>query len=126
MERVVHDVAELREVHDRVVPFVNISFRMTEESRVQVHVLSSGQIGVKASTNLKQRTDRPAVDDNTPARRPQNARNQAQEGALSCAVAADDAEDLALTDADVNVANCPDIADPYPTLQATDRVFLEG
>src|SRR5437867_873230 len=81
---------------------------------------------MEARADLEERADRPAVHDDAAARRTKHAGGKTQERALSGSIAADDAEDLPLMHAEIDVSDSPDLADSDAPLQPADRVFLQA
>src|SRR5207237_7767573 len=74
----------------------------------EVNVLASGELAVKADGDLQERADT-AVDFRGSARRIGDAGEDLEQRALSCAVAPDDADDLALLDLERDVLERPEL-----------------
>ena len=80
-----------------------------QDRAVEVDVLAAGQLGVEAGAHLQQAGD-PAVDLGAAAGRLGDAREDLEQRDLARAVAADDADDLALLDLEGDVLERPEVS----------------
>ena len=78
-----------------------------EDGAVEIDVLASGELGMKASADLEQAGDA-ALDGDAPLARLGDARQDLQERRLAGAIAPDDAEHLAALDLEAHVLQRPE------------------
>src|SRR5215467_5569174 len=57
LDRCLHEIGELAEFDDRVVVPVDLAPTKAEQSPVQIYVLTTAVLGMKAGTKLQQRRD---------------------------------------------------------------------
>src|SRR5687768_14328066 len=86
---------------------LNLRLPHTKNGSIQVNVLTSGELRVKAGTHLQQRAH-PAIDVRVPVGWISDARQNLEECALASAIAADDADDLTGFDLKGNIFDRPD------------------
>ena len=104
----VDEALELGELDDVVEGLADLRALHPVDRAAQEDVLASREVRVEAGAELEQRADR-ACDREPPARRLEDAREQAQEGRLAGAVPADDADGLPGLDLERDVAQRPDL-----------------
>jgi hypothetical protein len=97
LDRRVDEALDLGEGDDLVELAHDLVALHAEHGAVQKDVLASAQLRVEAGADLEQRADA-AADARVAGRRLGDAREQLQQRALACAVAADDADGLAARD----------------------------
>ena len=97
LELEVHELLELGERDDVVEALARLAARQPEHDRVDDHVLARGQLRVEADAELDERREA-AVHLHVAAVDLVDARQALEQRALAGAVAADDAEELALRD----------------------------
>src|ERR1700694_2733526 len=102
----VEESLHARELDDVVELAVDLAALHAEDCAVQVDVFATGELGVKARSNLEQAAQAP-VDDSASMGRLGEPAQDLQEGALARAVAPDDAEHLAFLDLEGNVVEGP-------------------
>ena len=100
---------DLGEVDDLVQLTIDLRLLHAEDGAVEIDVLPPGQLGMGAGADLQQAADAPA-DFDLAGGGGGDAREDLEQGALAGAVAADDAEDLALLDLEADVAQGPELA----------------
>ena len=88
-----NDLRELALISRRFIPRIGA---------VEVDVLTAGQLRVESGADLEQAAD-PAADHRSPLGRIRDPGQDFQQSRLAGAVAADDAEDLALTNVERDV-----------------------
>ena len=96
------------EVHDFVELALDFRRRHPHDRPVHEDVLPAGHFGMEAGADLQERADAAARADDA-RRRGRHAGQEFQEGRLAGAVAADDPDDVALLDLEVDVAQRPDV-----------------
>src|SRR5262249_37720429 len=94
------------ERHDGVELAADLGALHAKDRAVEVHVIPPGELGMKAGADLEQRANAAPQFDLAGGRRG-DARQELEEGTLSGAVAADDADNLARIDVEADVAQCP-------------------
>ncbi len=107
LHRRVNESLHFSKGHDFVKLAVNLSPRHTQDGAVQVDILSSGQFLVKARAHFQQRTH-PPVDIGVAFRWLCDAREDLKQRALTCPIAADDADDFTAFDLERDVFESPD------------------
>ena len=96
------------------------------ERGVEVHVLLSREVGVKADPQLDHRRDAPPHDDST-RRRAEDAGHDAKQRALSRAIRPDQAETLTLANRHVDLAKGPELLEllAVPRMKHAEEPDLE-
>ena len=97
---------------DRVEALTDLLAAHPEQRAVQVHVLAAGQLGMEAGPDLEQAADAPAELDAALGRRSDPV-DDLEQGALPCAVAADDADDLSPLDLEAHVVERVELLDLF-------------
>ena len=108
LDRRVDEAFHLGEPDDVVELCPDLATPHSEDRTVQEDVLSTGQLWMKAGSDLEQRTDTPR-DYRAPARRFRDPRHHLQESRLSGAVTSDHADDLAFFDFERHVVQRPEL-----------------
>ena len=103
LELEVDELLQLGEGDDLVEALARLGAREAHHHRVDDDVVARGEVGVEADAELDERRQ-PALHAHLAAVGPVDAGEALQQRALARAVAADDAEELALLDGDVDVA----------------------
>ena len=106
LHRRVEELLDLGERDDLVELPVDLAAAHAQDRAVEVDVLAAGQLGVEAGADLQQAADAAAELD-LAGRRLGDPREDLQQRALAGAVAADDADDLARLDLEVDVLAGP-------------------
>ena len=100
---------DLGKVDDLIELAVDLGLLHAEDGAVEVDVLAPGEFGMEAGADLQQAADA-ALDLDLAAGGGGDAREDLEQGALAGAVAADDAEDLALPDLEADIPEGPELA----------------
>ena len=106
-DRGVEEPLDLGERYDLVELAVDLSALHAEDGAVEINVLTAGQLQVEAGADLEQAAN-PAAELNPALGRLGDAREDLEERALACAVAADHADDLARRDLERDIPKRPD------------------
>src|SRR5919106_3020005 len=101
-------VLELREGDDLVEALADVAAAEALDRAVQVYVLAAREVGVEAGAQLEQRAD-PALGADAAGRRLDDPGDDAEEGRLPGAVAADEPDGLAARDVERDVAERPHV-----------------
>ena len=99
---------ELGEGHDLVEALADLGAAQAVDRPVQEDVLATREVGVEARAELEQRADPPA-DGDAAARRLDDPGDDAQQGRLAGAVAADEAHGLARRDRERHITQRLDV-----------------
>src|SRR5439155_15498818 len=102
LDRRVEEAAELREALDLRHRRLGLLTREAEQRAVEVRVLASGEVGVKARAELEER-GHPSLDLDRAGRRLRGAGDELEERGLPRTVRADDAEAQSTVDAEAHV-----------------------
>jgi hypothetical protein len=106
LHRRVDELAHAREVDDLLEAVAHFGPRHAENRAIQEDVLAARQLGMEAGADFQQAGDAPA--DLDPARgRLGDARQDLEQGGLAGAVVADDADQLASLDLEIDVTQRP-------------------
>src|SRR5207237_8280898 len=107
LDRDVEKTAQLREGHNLVEVARDFRVLHAEDRTVQVNILASGQLAVKAGSDLEQTSDA-AIESGPSLRRFGDAREDFQQCGFACAVDADAAEAFAGHDVKIDSAHGPE------------------
>src|SRR5215510_3513274 len=107
LDRGIEKLLDLSERHNLVELAFDFAPPHPEQRAVHKDVLATGQLHVKTRANFQQAAH-PAVDIGVSRRRLGNARQHPEEGAFPRAVAADDANDFALVNFEIDIAQRPE------------------
>ncbi len=110
LHRRVDELLHAREVDDLVEARLHFPARHAEDRAVQEDVLAPGQLLVEAGADLEQASDA-AVQLDPAKGRLEDARQDLEQRRLAGAVVADDADDLAALDLEIDVAQRPEFLD---------------
>src|SRR5262245_28789360 len=91
----VQKLSNIRERDDLLQRGVDLVLPHSENRAVHVDVFTTGQLVMETRPDFEQRTD-PSIDPHSSRRGMRDSREDLQERTLACAVAADDADYLAL------------------------------
>ena len=123
-DRRADEVAEAAEVDDLGHLLLDLAARAAEQQGVQVDVLEAGQLVVEAGAELQDRRQVPAHRRNAGGGL-QDPRDHLEQRALAGAVAAHDPQRLAAVDAEIDVAQRPELLVGQRPTHPVDRVLLE-
>jgi hypothetical protein len=123
-DRRVDELLELRPLDDTRRPAAHLGPREAEQRALEHDVLPPGQLPVKAQTELEKRRCATHHDDAASARR-HHAGDEAQQRALACSVAADDADRLAGPHLERHLAQRFELVEVEAAFQPPDRVLLQ-
>src|SRR5262249_8909458 len=107
LHRRVDEFVDAGELDDRVELARDLGPGHAHDRALQVDVLATGEIRVKAGGHFDQRADAP-VDRHLAARRPENLREQLQDRRLAGAIRSDDAERFPRPDLERHVTGRPE------------------
>ena len=107
LDRRVEELLHPREGDDLVELASDLGAAHAEDGAVEIDVLASGELGMKASADLEQAGDA-ARDRDAPFARLGDARQDLQERRLAGAIAPDDAEHLAALNLEAHVLQRPE------------------
>ena len=113
-----------REIHDLVELGGDLTFGHTQDSAVHVDILPTRHLLMETGTDLEEGGDTAAGADSAHGRRSDLAK-ELQQGGLASAVLADDAHDVALLDAEVDIAERPDVVGVGFLGAVVDRADLQ-
>ena len=103
LHRRIEELLHARKIDDRVELAGDLLAPHAEDGAVEIDVLASGQLGMKAGADLEQAADA-AVQIDLARARLGDAAEDLQQRALARAIAPDDADDLTLLDVEADVA----------------------
>src|SRR5207253_4132052 len=104
----IQELLDLSEGYNLIELSLNLSARHSQYRPVQKDVFPTGKLGMKTSADFQQ-TRYPATNADAALRRLRNPAESFQQRGLATAVAADNANDIALADFKIDVAQCPDL-----------------
>src|SRR5215472_6896721 len=107
LDRGVEEFLDVGKGDDLIEFFADLGAAHTEDRAVEIDVLAAGQFGVKAGADFEQARDAAAERDPPGSRFGDTAQNF-QKGALAGAVAADDAQNVALLDLEADILERPE------------------
>src|SRR6185295_2928637 len=114
------------ELDDAVEAVDEVATGKAEERAVEEDVLAAGHLGGETGPELEKRCDA-AGDLDPPLGRSEDPRYRFEKRRLSGAVAADDAEDLTLSNGERDVADGPELFGfDGPALDEADGVLAQG
>jgi hypothetical protein len=102
----IDELLQLGEGNDFVEPLARLLARETEHDGVDHDVVARGQVWVEANPQLDERRETPAHLNGAGVDCVDPSQTLEQRG-LSAAVAADDAEELAVLDLEAHIVECP-------------------
>src|SRR5271156_3252366 len=106
--RSVDEIREAGKLNDGVEFAIDLGLFHSQDGAVQVDILAAGEIGVEAGAYFNQRRKLSGYGD-VSAGGLHNAGNELEDGALACAVRADDAEGLAARELETDILKRPKI-----------------
>jgi hypothetical protein len=108
LDRCVEHVLDARELHDPVELSHDLGPTHPQHRAAQEDVLTAGQLGMEAGPELEQAADPPPAAQRAD-RRARYPREDLQQRALACTVAADHADDVAAHDLEFDSAQRPEL-----------------
>src|SRR2546429_7581260 len=104
----IQELLDLSEGYNLIELSLNLSAGHSQYRSVQKDVFAAGKLGMKTSADFQQ-TRYPATNADAALRRLRNAAEGFQQRGLATSVAADNANDIAMADLKIDVAQCPDL-----------------
>ncbi len=120
LDRLVDEVADVGECRDRIEARFDLGPGQSQHGAVEEHVFAAAELGVETCAELEQRGDASAHIDHA-ARRRENAADDLQQGRLAGAVAADQADRLAVADIQIDVVQRMELAMPGAPARTEQR-----
>jgi len=107
LHRCIQELLYLSELHNLIELRIDLPLLHTQDGTIEVDILAARQFRMEARAHLQQ-TAHPATEDHFPLGGVGYAGEDLQQGGFACAVTADDADDLAAVDGEIDVAQGPE------------------